>query len=503
MYDTTNEHSKIYGFDAQRPLYVQTIFVSKEHRGKGIGSKVMEYIVDYANQNGHDVIFGNITQKAEPSIDVIKSMIVKSGFNTCEGNNDFYKIINNDDSNYAEGGEVDYKKKTYAKWKSLVNMSSSELERFYNSQEGKDAGLSTKEANEQGISSGRESARWAMKMKNTKVSDWTPTMWKWANKQISFISRMSGNKGGLYDDKGNKTRKHTSLLIWGNNPEKESSMKYENGGEMDVRMEDTVQRMDNPNFADISYYNNGGEINNQKNTNIMETYKFNEMPLINTISDNDLILIKEEVFSGDIDKPMHKGTRYVSCKVMSKGVMVDSLNLKVIKSVGANSLSAGQNITRPIANLISNGRKMVGSFKDGGELNPDNKVIKQYFAHDSGNAGGVLVGKRHSEGGIKATNNSTGQPIEMEGGEVVITRGAVSNPKKYNFNGKELTTREILSNLNVDGGGVSFAEGGDVPESINCSCSQMDLGGKLITPKEFIELSEKEFNESNNEAIRN
>lgn len=462
-------------------------------------------------------------------------------------------------------------------------MSYAEIKRFYDSKEGKEAGLSTKEANEQGISSGRESARWAMKMKDTKVSDWTPTMWKWANKQISFISRMSGNKGGLYDDKGNKTRKHTSLLIWGNNPKENSNMKYENGGvlipqqgtlytkdkkskleyykkgndyafkvydvennpvqnytrnqyknrgkdevlmtynqfinylyselyiddkfanggEMDVRMEDTVQRMDNPNFADISYYNNGGEINNQKNTNIMETYKFNEMPLINTISDNDLILIKEEVFSGDIDKPIHKGTRYVSCKVMSKGVMVDSLNLKVIKSVGANSLSAGQNITRPIANLLSNGRKMVGSFKDGGELNPDNKVIKQYFAHDSGNAGGVLVGKRHSEGGIKATNNSTGQPIEMEGGEVVITRGAVSNPKKYNFNGKELTTREILSNLNVDGGGVSFAEGGDVPESINCSCSQMDLGGKLITPKEFIELSEKEFNESNNEVIRN
>ena len=640
MYDTTNDHSKIYGFDAEKPLYIQTIIVSKEHRGKGIGSKVMEYIVEYANKNGHDVIFGNITQKAEPNIDVIKSMIVKSGFNTIEGNDDFYKVMNKDVSEtgqdikcrrcgwqwntsqseefdkyvchncgfdnrtfydtdpigykdggeltnacieevvniinsiqevkdyyivnrklvilfqeelmvysvemmnyhlgeftichdivdpeininnkedyksiflnlkndeatigeFKEGGEVDYKKKTYAKWKSLVNMSSSELERFYNSQEGKDAGLSTKEAKEQGISSGRESARWAMKMKNTKVSDWTPTMWKWANKQISFISRMSGNKGGLYDDKGNKTRKHTSLLIWGNNPKKESSMKYENGGEMDVRMEDTVQRMDNPNFADISYYNNGGEINNQKNTNIMETYKFNEMPLINTISDNDLILIKEEVFSGDIDKPIHKGTRYVSCKVMSKGVMVDSLNLKVIKSVGANSLSAGQNITRPIANLLSNGRKMVGSFKDGGELNPDNKVIKQYFAHDSGNAGGVLVGKRHSEGGIKATNNSTGQPIEMEGGEVVITRGAVSNPKKYNFNGKELTTREILSNLNVDGGGVSFAEGGDVPESINCSCSQMDLGGKLITPKEFIELSEKEFNESNNEAIRN
>lgn len=35
-------------------------------------------------------------------------------------------------------------------------------------------------------------------------------------------------------------------------------MKYEVGGEMDVRMEDTVQRMDDPNFADPSYYENGG-----------------------------------------------------------------------------------------------------------------------------------------------------------------------------------------------------------------------------------------------------
>jgi hypothetical protein len=50
-------------------------------------------------------------------------------------------------------------------------------------------------------------------------------MWRWANKQINFISRMSGNKGPLYDEKGRKTRKHTSLLIWGHNPKK-----YELGG---------------------------------------------------------------------------------------------------------------------------------------------------------------------------------------------------------------------------------------------------------------------------------
>lgn len=133
---------------------------------------------------------------------------------------------NNDDIRFEQGGNItDKNKEIYKKWKSLVNMSRSELENFYNSKEGKVAGLKQGEAKAQGIDSGRESARWIMKMKDTPISNWTPTMWKWANKQISFISRMSGNKGSLYDENGNKTRKHTSLLIWGHNPEK-----YEKGG---------------------------------------------------------------------------------------------------------------------------------------------------------------------------------------------------------------------------------------------------------------------------------
>ena len=56
--------------------------------------------------------------------------------------------------------------------------------------------------------------------------------------------------------------------------------------------------------------------------------------------------------------------------------------------------------------------------------------------HNQGAAGGYLVGRRHSEGGIKAVNKSTGQPLEMEGGEVVITRDAVSDNTKRSFNGK-------------------------------------------------------------------
>jgi hypothetical protein len=121
-------------------------------------------------------------------------------------------------------------KETYKKWKELVNMSASELKRFMDSEEGKKAGLSRKEAKELGIHYGRESARWILKMKNTPVSEWTPKMWEWANRQISFNSRMRGNKGKLYDDKGRKTRKHLSLLIWGHNPEK-----YEDGGKIEFQ----------------------------------------------------------------------------------------------------------------------------------------------------------------------------------------------------------------------------------------------------------------------------
>jgi len=137
----------------------------------------------------------------------------------------FLAIQENEDVNYTSiknGGELtdDEKSEIYSEWRELINMSASELEKFMNTEEGKEAGLSKDEADELGIKSGRESAEWIIKMKKTPNKDWTPTMWDWAKRQLSFVKRMRGNKGDLYDEKGNKTRKHTSLLIWGHNPKK-------------------------------------------------------------------------------------------------------------------------------------------------------------------------------------------------------------------------------------------------------------------------------------------
>lgn len=128
---------------------------------------------------------------------------------------------------YKTGGDItsDEKESIYEEWKSLVNMSSDELKEFYDSEEGKIAGLSSKEANELGIDNGRKSARWILKMKSINHNDWTPNMWRWAKKQISFIKRMSGVDGDLYNENGKKTPKYLALLIWGNNPEK-----FANGG---------------------------------------------------------------------------------------------------------------------------------------------------------------------------------------------------------------------------------------------------------------------------------
>ena len=109
----------------------------------------------------------------------------------------------------------------------------------------------------------------------------------------------------------------------------------------------------------------------------------------------------------------------------------------------------------------------------------------QTIIHNKGTLSGYLVGKTHAEGGIKAVNKSTGQALEMQGGEVVITAPAVSDNTKNEFNGKMMTNREILSTINEKGGGVSFAKGGDIPKNIKRTGASYKYGGKTMTDHEI------------------
>lgn len=119
---------------------------------------------------------------------------------------------------------------TWITWRKLINMTEKELQDFYDSDDGKDAGMKQSDANKLQIDSGRESARMLIKMipigKTFELAskNWTPTMWEWCKKQNSFNSRMRGMRkrmvGNPFERDGKKTRWLKSLLIWGHDPRK-------------------------------------------------------------------------------------------------------------------------------------------------------------------------------------------------------------------------------------------------------------------------------------------
>ena len=115
-------------------------------------------------------------------------------------------------------------------------------------------------------------------------------------------------------------------------------------------------------------YEHGGGIalyNNYKKINTMDLMEYNNLPHIDTINGGDKIVLKEDVFSGDYEKPTHQGFRFIVCEVMGEGGITNSASLKVLNSIGSSAIEFGKVITRPIANLISKGRRMV-SMEHGG-----------------------------------------------------------------------------------------------------------------------------------------
>jgi hypothetical protein len=128
--------------------------------------------------------------------------------------------------------------------------------------------------------------------------------------------------------------------------------------------------------------------------------------------------------------------------------------------------------------VLSKGGKMrelllPNKYKSGGALHNAEGV------KDDAKEGGLFVGRSHATGGIKAYNVSTQQPIEVEGGEVIITKKAVDDGEKREFEGEMLTNKEILSRINESGGGVSFADGGEV-HGCGCSGKKYNYGGETL-----------------------
>ena len=83
--------------------------------------------------------------------------------------------------------------------------------------------------------------------------------------------------------------------------------------------------------------------------------------------------------------------------------------------------------------------------------------------------GGFTKGPSHAEGGIKMTVKSTGQQIEVEGGEGIINKKSMADNRRYKVEG---TPRQIASAINtIDGNGVDFDKGGDI--------QKLERGGEI------------------------
>jgi len=106
--------------------------------------------------------------------------------------------------------------------------------------------------------------------------------------------------------------------------------------------------------------------------------------------------------------------------------------------------------------------------------------------------GGITYGNSHDDGGIPVKNASTGQMLEVEGGEGILNKRSMASDKKVKMNGKEMTICEAASKLNEMEGGVKFSCD-DVEH--RQFIEQMELGGELErgirTEKEHIETLRK------------
>jgi hypothetical protein len=132
-------------------------------------------------------------------------------------------------------------------------------------------------------------------------------------------------------------------------------------------------------------------------------------------------------------------------------------------------------------------------FANGGNTNTRMKKIKR---------GGITYGKSHAEGGIPVKNQSTGDMLEVEGGEGIVNKRSMASNKKVKLNGKEMTICEAVSQLNQLEGGVQFscddvsdrqfieamAKGGELERGTRTEQEHIqvlrDLYAKRITPKQ-------------------
>lgn len=83
-------------------------------------------------------------------------------------------------------------------------------------------------------------------------------------------------------------------------------------------------------------------------------------------------------------------------------------------------------------------------------------IIKKNRKVD-GSEGGLLYGPSHKQGGIKTIIKSTGEIVELQGGEYILPTDEMNIQEKYTCEG---TPREIANAINNLRNGINFPDNG-------------------------------------------
>lgn len=196
------------------------------------------------------------------------------------------------------------------------------------------------------------------------------------------------------------------------------------------------------------------------------------LPKPHKIVFNQHILFEDQVFKTTNGKAVFLGIRQTIARVIGPGIP-GSARITILASDGVNPYPVGSIVEKPVANLLqgfdcnNHMKDGVLKLKSGGHLEGFQNGKKVIL--EDAEKGGIGKGSTHAEGGIKGTVGTNERPIEFEGEEIILTAPVASSTKKYEFEGQEMTGKQIASKINEDNGGVSFAKGGQPATA--CSCS--------------------------------
>lgn len=215
-----------------------------------------------------------------------------------------------------------------------------------------------------------------------------------------------------------------------------------------------------------------------------------DLPRPQRINIDQVLCLCEDVFLKPEKVSLFVGIRRIIAKVVRQGLQPGYMVIRVIKSDGPNSLFVNQEVERPVVNLL-NAYDMgvkTDSFKAGGTTGGYVAEVNNGKTTPLPDArkGGMSLGASHKENGIKGIVGTDQRPIEFEGQEIILTAPVSNNTKKYEFEGKQLTGRQIASQINVENGGVAFANGGDV-SACRCTGKTYQFDGNDISDYQIIE----------------